>query len=622
MESPLKSENDTVTEENPYAYLDRDFSSENFKIEVKNMPKYYGISEFRKLLNEKLKLNSNKIKTTKRNSSFAFVCFRNTEDRDNAMQVLSKYKWKGKELQVTKAKPAPDPLVKKRKEDSEEHQAKKQKLEGSQEERLKNSTIPYWNVPYEEQLEMKQTNIKNLLKRLGNALAHNNPDLQKWIQNQKSLYNGLPCSLSDIRYSNENIGYRNKCEFTVGIDEETNLSTVGFRIGSYVNGTTGVGPVDGLVHIPESMKVAVKVFQNFVRSSDLSVFNPELHTGHFRQLMARSAPNQLMLVVGIHPQDLDEEKLNKFKQDLVEFFSKGDGKDANVTSLYYQKIVKKNHNNDITPSEHLWGETHIYETILGLKFKISPEAFFQVNSKGAEVLYQSAMELSEPLEDSTVLDVCCGTGTIGLCFSKKCKQVLGIEIIPQAIDDAKENAAINKIENSEFFVGKAEDTLGNVCYKSTGKDVVAVLDPPRAGLHKHGILHIRKIPKIQKVVYVSCNPNAAFENFVDFGRSESKKVLGDPLVPTRAVAVDLFPYTKHCELVISFERWSKLKEQFMKENAEKELQDKEQTDEADMVQSNHEELQNREQIGEAETVQSNHEENQSNEEQHPVEQKI
>lgn len=90
--------------------------------------------------------------------------------------------------------------------------------------------------------------------------------------------------------------------------------------------------------------------------------------------------------------------------------------------MYCQKLIKKrfcrNHNQDFIPSEHLWGETHIYETILGLKFRISPEAFFQVNTKGAETLYNTAIELAEPNDKSTILDVCCGTGTIGLCFAK------------------------------------------------------------------------------------------------------------------------------------------------------------------------------------------------------------
>lgn len=135
--------------------------------------------------------------------------------------------------------------------------------------------------------------------------------------------------------------YRNKCEFTVGINEETNLPTVGFRMGSYVNGMTGVGPIDNLPHIPEAMKKAARIFENFVRSSDLQVFNPEYHTGHFKQVTMRIAGNQLMLVIGIHPQDLSEEKLAHFKQELVEFFKEGTGKEAGVTSLYYQSIRKK-----------------------------------------------------------------------------------------------------------------------------------------------------------------------------------------------------------------------------------------------------------------------------------------
>ncbi|CAH1115940.1 unnamed protein product [Phaedon cochleariae] len=554
---------DIVEEKNPYAYLERDFSSENYKIEIKNLPKYYGISEFRKLLNEKLKLNSNKIKTTRKNSPFAFVCFRNEEDRDKAIQVLSNYKWKGNELQAMKAKPAPDPLVKKRKEDADgSNTNKKLKVEeGSQEERLKNSTIPYWNIDYKKQLELKLEDIKEVLRKMGNNLAHGNPELQKWIEKQRSLHNGLPCELQDIKFSEVIEGYRNKCEFTVGIDEDTGLPTVGFRLGSYVNGTTGVGPVDDLVHIPQSMKTAVKLFQDYVRNSQLRVFSPEFHTGHFRQLMVRSASDQLMLVVGLHPQDLNAEELDAFKKDLIDYFSTGGGKEAKVTSLYYQKIVKKNRSNDFIPSEHLWGETHLYETVLGLKFRISPEAFFQINTKGAEILYQAAIDLAEPLEGSTVLDVCCGTGTIGLCFAKKCSQVLGIEVVPQAIVDAKENAQSNDVQNADFFAGKAEDILGNICFKATGKEIIAIVDPPRAGLQKKAIFQIRKINKISKMVYVSCNPTAALQNFSDFGKPESKKVSGEPFIPVKAVAVDMFPFTKHCELILCFERWDKLSKQ-------------------------------------------------------------
>jgi tRNA (uracil-5-)-methyltransferase len=546
-------------EDDPYAYLDRsDFSSEKFKIEIKNLPKIYGINEFRKLLNTKLKLGSTKIKAPKRNCPYAFVCFRSDVDRDKAIQLLTGYKWKGKPLQAIKAKPSPDPLVKKRKEDSRDSSNKKIKIDNrSQEEKLKSSTIPLWDVPYEEQLKTKQEEAKHILKRLGSELARQNPDLREWLNKQKALYDGLPCELLDIRYAEDCDGYRNKCAFTVGIDEETQSPTVGFRIGSYVNGVTGVGSIEALRHIPDSMKVAVKLFQEYVRSSDLQVFNFEVHTGYFRQLTVRTAQDQIMLVIGIHPQDLSDEKLKEFKESLVQYFTTGAGKQANVTSLYYQAIVKKIAGEDAAGAEHLWGDTHICESLLDLKFKISPEAFFQINTKGAEILYKSIIELAAPSENSTVLDVCCGTGTIGLCFAKNCKKVLGIEVVPQAIVDARQNAKLNEIENGEFFEGKAEEVLGSVCYRAVN-DVVAVVDPPRAGLQQKAVVQIRRINKIGQLVYVSCNPAAALKNFVDVGRPASKTLHNEPLVPVKAVAVDMFPHTRHCELIISFKRFDKL----------------------------------------------------------------
>ncbi|KAI4456679.1 trna (uracil-5-)-methyltransferase [Holotrichia oblita] len=205
--------------------------------------------------------------------------------------------------------------------------------------------------------------------------------------------------------------------------------------------------------------------------------------------------------------------------------------------------------------QHLYGSTHIYEQILDLKFRISPEAFFQINTDAAEILYKSAIELACASESSTVVDICCGTGTIGLCFAKSCKQVLGLELIQQAVDDAKENAKINGIENSEFFAGKAEEILSSVCYKAKSDDVIGIVDPPRAGLHQKAITQLRKVRNLKKLVYISCNPNAALKNFVDLGRPMSKTMQEEPFVPIKAVAVDMFPYTKHCELVVYFERW-------------------------------------------------------------------
>lgn len=139
--------------------------------------------------------------------------------------------------------------------------------------------------------------------------------------------------------------------------------------------------------------------------------------------------------------------------------------------------------------EHLWGDTLIHETLLGMNFSISPEAFFQVNTQGAEILYKSAIELAAPTNQSTVVDICCGTGTIGICFSKSCNQVLGLELIEKAVEDAKRNVDVNGVENCEFFAGRAEEILSSVMHRATNDDVIAVVDPPRAGLRKYLVLY-------------------------------------------------------------------------------------------------------------------------------------
>jgi len=138
---------------------------------------------------------------------------------------------------------------------------------------------------------------------------------------------------------------------------------------------------------------------------------------------------------------------------------------------------------------------------------------------------------------------------------------LGLEVVPQAIVDAKENAVINDVANSEFFTGKAEEILGSMCYNSKHEDVFAVVDPPRAGLHQKAIVQLRKIKKINRLIYISCNAKLASKNFVDLGRPESKYLHGECFVPVKAVAVDLFPHTHHCELLISFKRWDLVKKE-------------------------------------------------------------
>lgn len=549
----------SVTSLNPYAYLERnEFTSERFKIEVRGLPKYYGIGEFKKLLNDKLKLSTTKLKPPARGSRWIYICFRTEEDKKKALEVLSGYNWKNSILSAQEARAAPDPLVQKRSLETDDDAVKKMKFTSeSLTEMLKKSTTPWWDIPYEEQVARKLKSMRQLLSRLGRDMARCNPALGAWLKKQQNMYDGLPCELIGCRASPRQDSYRNKCEFTIGKNPVTGEGTVGFRVSSYAQGSTAVGPVDSLIHIPQRMKLAAKVFEQFVRSSKLPVFEPEHQSGHWRQLTCRlsMSNDQLMLVVGLHPQQLSSDELNSVKTELKEFFMNGGGKDCNVTSLYFQMIAKRQAGTDPTPPELLMGASHIEESIRGVTLRISPEAFFQVNSAAAEVLYGAVEEVAKPTKETSLLDVCCGSGAIGLCLAKKCGQVLGVELITRAVEDARTNASINSVENCEFFSGAAEEILSSVIRRATCKDLLAVVDPPRAGLHQKAIKLIRRTEALTRMVFLSCDPQAARENFLSLSRPASKTYWGDPIVPVRAVAVDMFPHTPHCELVIYFERF-------------------------------------------------------------------
>lgn len=562
-------ENSTyVKSDDPYAYLERDdFTSERFKIEIWGLPKFYGISQLRKLINEKLQLGCNKVKPMKPASYRAYACFRSEEDRVQALKVINGYKWKGNVLKAQNAKPCPDPLVKKRKgqgetegngEGASDKKPRCDKL--PLEQRIKDSVSPYWNLPYPEQLSRKEKAIKGVLLRWAKEIQKLNPPLKTWLNEQRDKYQGLPCELRPVQPSPLITGYRNKCEFTIGVNEETGERTVGFRIGSYVDGSAGVAPVDNLDIVPAQMKLAAKIFENYVRSSSHGVFCPETHEGVWRQLMARLSTNEaFMLVVGIHPQNLSKDQLDALREDLRSFFVSGDGVPCKVNSLFLEHLPARSSGSSDSPVEHLFGDTCIYETVCDLSFRISPAAFFQVNTHGAEVLYKTIADLSKLSPKTTLLDVCCGTGTIGLCLSKHCGQVIGIELSKQAVEDAKANASRNEISNCEFFAGGAEDLLSAAIQRAVHDHVVAVVDPPRAGLHQKAMTVLRNAKNLNKLVYVSCDPQAALNNLILLTRAKSKSYYREPFVPVCAVPVDLFPQTNHCELVIYMERYNPTK---------------------------------------------------------------
>lgn len=172
-----------------------------------------------------------------------------------------------------------------------------------------------------------------------------------------------------------------------------------------------------------------------------------------------------------------------------------------------------------------------------------------------QVLYTAIGDLLTEQKEATLLDVCSGTGTIGIAVSNKCSEVLGIEMVPSAVVDARKNAKLNGLsEKCTFFAGKAEDITELVIVRAKSQHIVAVVDPPRAGLHQKVLFTLRKCDKIQTLIYVACNAKAAMKNFIDLARPTSNAFKGKPFVPIKLIPVDMFPNSPHFELIIVFSR--------------------------------------------------------------------
>merc|ERR1712013_231155 len=348
--------------------------------------------------------------------------------------------------------------------------------------------------------------------------------------------------------------YRNKVEFTIGVGSDGVGNTIGFRLGSYVKGNLSIiAPTKCPNCTKESIEIA-REFQTFIRSLPHPSFNSTTHQGFWQQCVVRtSTTGDVMVIIQVRKSFLTPEQLVDVKEKMVKFFSEPVGS-VRVSSLYMSTSTQDN--SKIDSFEHLTGNEQIEEELLGLKFRISPDASFQVNSGAAEVLYRTIGEWCNVGEDACVLDVCCGTGTIGLCLARNSAElkVYGIEICEQAVSDARHNATRNNITNATFVCGPAEDVIHKTVKNIDTKNIIAVVDPPRAGLRRNVIDTLRGCSAIKKIISHPCSPNQAADNLISFCRPQSKRMPGVPFRTVRAVPVDLFPHTSHCELIVELHR--------------------------------------------------------------------
>ncbi|RUS77788.1 hypothetical protein EGW08_014452 [Elysia chlorotica] len=550
-----KEEND-IAEADPLSYTrGAEFTSEIFKIQIHNLPRF-GFGDLKKRL-KMLGLKPNKIKSPDR-QSVCYICFRNEEERDNALKKLNGHLWKNHKLEAKIAAPIADPYLQKQRQHKDHGSSiipteKMKEMSAEEaEERLKENVCPLWNMSYSEQLQQKTDKVKAVLRKVAR-----DDFVHVQFRNIKTQFEGMACELLPIIPSPETSEYRNKNEFTVGYGLDGKTVVVGFRYGLYKEGITAVGGASNLgLAMPKAIPV-IKSFTEFVSRSKWTPYLQHAGTGHWQTLTVRTfRTGDVMAMIDFVPRDLDPSEIEEARASVKAFYTEGEQKDVDIKSFYFRVFSKKGSNSS-PDVQLLFGEKHVFETLMGMSFRISPEAFFQVNTPATEKLYGLISSWCNASTNTTVLDICCGTGTIGLSMAKNVKEVIGIEMCAQAVEDAKENAAINGVKNVKYYSKKVEEVIQPILSSlnsSNLQDLVAVVDPPRAGLHKDVIRTLRKCEHIERLVYVSCNPEIAQTNFVDLIRPETVRLKGSPFTLEKAVPVDLFPGTKHCELVLLFTR--------------------------------------------------------------------
>ncbi|KAJ0407676.1 hypothetical protein ATCC90586_001858 [Pythium insidiosum] len=386
-------------------------------------------------------------------------------------------------------------------------------------------------------------------------------------------HKGLCCPMDSIHASPVTEGYRNKCEFSIGFDAE-GKPCVGFRLGLFRDGSVIVNAPTNCENVSAVMEQVCAAVQQLVETSDFPVYDVKTQEGVWRLLTVRHSERtgQLMIILQINPKNLSEEDVAKVRALTKAHLVGEEATPANVplqvTSLYIQEYAGVSAASEDDPLIHLHGSKTIEEILLGLRFSVSPSAFFQVNTQGAETLYSLVKRHANADEQTLLYDVCCGTGTIGICAAAGVGKVVGIEICKAATDDAAVNAERNSVSNVSFVNSKAEDVMrdllktkqegGEDATEANLKRVVAIVDPPRAGLHHQVLRSLRSCPPVDRIVYVSCNPTGSLiQDAITLCGPKTKSITGQAFRPVHAIPVDMFPHTPHCEMIIVFDRVAK-----------------------------------------------------------------
>lgn len=387
-------------------------------------------------------------------------------------------------------------------------------------------------VDYQEQLRLKEKKVYNNLKRIGGLSSLLLPGGEETTEQTKEETERNAVVMEPIIGMENPWRYRNKAQFPFGRNKDGRIVT-----GFYAGRTHDIVEQEDCLLGVEENRESLSIIRNFMEEYKIEPYNEETHRGLVRHVLIRKGfqTGELMVCLVINGRKLPGQQA--LTERLLEI--------PGMTSISLN--VNQEKTNVILGKEliNLWGEGHITDYIGAVQYRISPLSFYQVNPVQTERLYGTALEYAGLTGNETVWDLYCGIGTISLFLAQKAKQVYGVEIVPQAIDDARENARLNHMENVEFFVGKAEEVLPEQYERNQIYADVIVVDPPRKGCDEKCLETIVKMSP-NRVVYVSCNSSTL---------ARDVKYLEERGYRTERVrCVDMFPHSGHVETVVLLSR--------------------------------------------------------------------
>ena len=380
------------------------------------------------------------------------------------------------------------------------------------------------NLPYEEQLKQKTKQVEDQLVRIGHLDI---PEVRPCLGSERTreYRNKLEFTFADKRW----LTYE---EIASGDNIEA-VPAVGFHIPGCFDKVLDINKCHLQIDLSNRIRLATKAF---CIENGYSFHNARAHEGLMRTMVIRTASTGEVMVIVVFNEN-DTERINALMSHLKSEFPE-------ITSLIY--MINEKWNDSLGDREPICfaGKDHIIEEMEGLQFKVGPKSFYQTNSEQAYELYKVTRDFAELKDSDTLYDLYTGTGTIANFCARRAKRVVGVEYVPEAIEDAKINSMINGIDNTTFYAGDMKDVLSDEFVARNGRPDVIILDPPRAGVDER-VIEVIKRAAPERMVYVSCNPST---------QARDLALLDDMYEILAVQPVDMFPHTHHVENVVNLRK--------------------------------------------------------------------